>query len=64
MKTVISLICSPVDSGAITLNKYFIRLIREVLSYRRNSSIIVVSILASSVIAMIGPYLIGIIELG
>ncbi|WMT51959.1 MAG: ABC transporter ATP-binding protein [Ferroplasma sp.] len=44
----------------ITLNKYFIRLIREVLSYRRNSSIIVGSILASSLIAMIGPYLIGI----
>lgn len=44
----------------ILLNNYFIRLIREVLSYRRNSSIIVSSILASSVIAMIGPYIIGI----
>jgi ATP-binding cassette subfamily B protein len=60
MKKGISPICFPEDSGGITLNKYFIRLIREVLSYRRNSSIIVVSILASSVIAMIGPYLIGI----
>ncbi len=42
------------------MNKYFIRLIKEILSYRRNSSIIIFSILLSSVIAMIGPYLIGI----
>ena len=55
-----SQIYSPEDSEVIALNKYFIRLIKEVLSYKRNSSIIVSSILVSSMIAMIGPYLIGI----
>ena len=57
---VTSLIYSQEDTGVIALNKYFIRLIKEVLSYKRNSSIIVSSILGSSIIAMIGPYLIGI----
>ena len=44
----------------IYLNNYFIRLIKDILSYKRNSSIIIFSILLSSVIAMLGPYLIGI----
>ncbi|WP_298408707.1 ABC transporter ATP-binding protein [Ferroplasma sp.] len=42
------------------LNNYFIRLLREILAYKRNSAIIITSILGSSIIAMIGPYLIGI----
>lgn len=42
------------------MNKYFIRLIKEILSYKRNSFIIIFSILLSSIIAMLGPYLIGI----
>ncbi len=42
------------------MNNYFIRLIKEILSYKRNSSIIIFSILLSSVIAMLGPYIIGI----
>ena len=48
------------NSGVMPLNNYFIRLLREILAYKRNSAIIITSILGSSIIAMIGPYLIGI----
>jgi ATP-binding cassette subfamily B protein len=41
------------------LNNYFIRLLKEILAYKRNSTIIIMTILGSSIIAMVGPYIIG-----
>ncbi len=57
---VLSPIYLPGSSGVMQLNNYFIRLLKEILAYKRNSTIIISAILASSVIAMIGPYIIGI----
>jgi ATP-binding cassette subfamily B protein len=48
------------NSKVIPLNNYFIRLLKEILAYKKNSTIIIAAILGSSVIAMIGPYIIGI----
>ncbi len=56
----ISPIYSQESSEAMPLNNYFIRLLKEILAYKRNSAIIISAILGSSIIAMIGPYLIGI----
>ncbi len=42
------------------MNNYFIRLLKEILAYKRNSFIIITAILGSSVVAMIGPYIIGV----
>ncbi len=38
----------------------FTRLIKEILSYKKNAFIIILTVITTSIIAMIGPYLIGI----
>ncbi|KJE49137.1 MULTISPECIES: hypothetical protein [Acidiplasma] len=40
-------------------NKYLIRLIRQMLGYRKNSLIIIISIIATSAVSMLGPLFIG-----